>query len=144
MRLVLLESPYASDPVTNTAYAIECMRDCLERGEAPFTSHLLYTQALDDKIPVERAQGIAAGLCWGKHAEATVVYTDHGVSSGMREGIKRAVIEGRAVEYRRVGDARPGGKTCDEKQAEYVEKRRLYRLQNPPISYIAKPEEPQP
>ena len=53
--LVLLESPYAGDIEANLSYARACMRDCFERGEAPFASHLLYTQmgVLDDTIPAE-------------------------------------------------------------------------------------------
>lgn len=101
-RLVILESPYAGDVERNVAYARACMRDSLLRGEAPFASHLLYTQegVLDDTIPAERRCGINAGLAWGVKAAATVVYTDLGITPGMREGIKRAEQEGRPVEYR--------------------------------------------
>ena len=102
MRRVILESPYAGDINQNTIYARACMHDCLMRGEAPFASHLLYTQpgVLRDKNDKERALGIEAGLAWGKVAEATVVYIDHGISAGMRQGIKRAELEGRPVERR--------------------------------------------
>jgi hypothetical protein len=34
----------------NIRYAQLCVLDCLQRGEAPFASHLLYTQVLDDGI----------------------------------------------------------------------------------------------
>ena len=102
MRLVILESPYAGDVVINMAYARACLRDCLLRGEAPLASHLLYTQSgvLDDTLPEERALWIEAGLCWGQLAQATVVYTDRGISLGMTEGIDRAKREGRPVELR--------------------------------------------
>ena len=78
------------------------MADCFKRGEAPFASHLLYTQpgVLRDEIPEERQLGIYAGLMWGLHAETTVVYTDLGVTKGMREGIAAAQVAGRLVEYR--------------------------------------------
>jgi hypothetical protein len=101
-RRVILESPYAGDVEANVAYARAAMVDCLIRGEAPFASHLLYTQpgVLDDDDPNERALGIDAGLAWGAVAEATVVYTDRGVSSGMQLGIDRAAAEGRPVEFR--------------------------------------------
>lgn len=105
-RLVILESPYAGDVEANLAYARRCLRDCLERGEAPFASHLLYTQpgVLDDTNPDERWWGIDAGLDWGLVADATVVYTDRGISEGMREGIRRAeLVESRPVEYRTLG-----------------------------------------
>lgn len=102
MRLVILESPYAGNVEENVRYARACMRDCLLRGEAPFASHLLYTQpgVLDDGIPEERALGMEAGLVWGPPAQATVVYTDRGISRGMREGIARAERENRVVEMR--------------------------------------------
>lgn len=100
MVLVIIESPFAGNVKKNTAYAKKCMRDCLERGEAPFASHLLYTQCLDDNKPAERVTGIEAGLAWGKMAAKTVVYTDRGISPGMEIGINRAIREGRKVEYR--------------------------------------------
>src|SRR5690606_41112205 len=106
--LVIVESPYASkeffDRVRNQDYARAALRDSLLRGEAPFASHLLYTQAgvLDDDIPNERRLGIAAGLEWGGHAAATVVYTDRGISPGMREGVEAAERVGRPVEYRTI------------------------------------------
>ena len=40
------------------------MRDCLERGEVPIASHLLYPQVLDDAEPGQRQLGIDAGLGW--------------------------------------------------------------------------------
>ena len=41
MQRVIIESPYAGEIDKNTAYARRCMRDSLDRGEAPFASHLL-------------------------------------------------------------------------------------------------------
>ena len=72
MRLVILESPYAGDIERNVAYARECIRDCLLRGESPIASHLLFTQPgiLRDDVPAERHLGIAAGLVWAEQAEA--------------------------------------------------------------------------
>src|ERR1700743_3548010 len=100
MKLVILESPYAGDTARNIDYAHQCIKDCLRRGEAPIASHILYTTALDDAVPEERALGIEAGLAWGKVADLTVVYTDFGISAGMRQGIDRARAEGRPVEFR--------------------------------------------
>lgn len=102
MRLVILESPFAGDEQANIDYARLCVRDSLMRGEAPIASHLLYTQPtiLDDSDPHERAHGITAGLAWGKVAEATVVYTDRGISRGMHLGIHSAEYHDRPVEYR--------------------------------------------
>lgn len=100
MKLVIIESPYAGDLKGNTQYAQWAMLDALKRGEAPFASHLLYTQALNDNDPAERRLGIEAGHQWGKKAEATVVYIDRGMSTGMRQGIHHALAHGRKVVYR--------------------------------------------
>ena len=104
MRRVILKSPYAGDIATNVDYARACLRDCLQRGEAPLASHLLYTQpdVLDNSIAEERELGIRAGLTWGEVAEVTVVYVDRGVSAGMKKGIAAAEAAGRTVEYRRI------------------------------------------
>lgn len=105
--LVVVESPYAGDIALNVAYARACMADCLARGEAPYASHLLYTQpgVLRDEIPEERVKGIAAGFAWGDKAARRVVYTDLGMSSGMVAGVKRAGMIGQPVEFRELGPA---------------------------------------
>lgn len=105
-RRVIVESPYAHHTELgieeNVRYARACVRDCLDRGEAPMASHLLYTQPgiLKDQCPDERLSGIAAGLSWGSCADATVVYTDRGISDGMKQGILAAELYKRPVEYR--------------------------------------------
>jgi hypothetical protein len=81
------------------------MLDSLRRSESPIASHLLWPGILDDAKPEERRAGIEAGLAWGRVAEATIVYEDHGISEGMRKGIDRAGREGRPVEYRRLKTA---------------------------------------
>ncbi|MBD8687053.1 MULTISPECIES: DUF7768 domain-containing protein [unclassified Rhizobium] len=102
MRLVILESPFAGDVDSNVDYARACVRDSLSRGEAPIASHLLYTQPgiLNDDVPSERKWGIDAGLAWRSVADASVVYTDRGISTGMQYGIQAALDAGRTVEYR--------------------------------------------
>lgn len=106
LRVVQFESPFgASDAdgiVRNVAYALAGMRDSLQRGEAPFASHLLYTQMLDDAVAHERAMGIDAGLAIGRAALATVVYEDLGISRGMQYGITNAHENKRPVEHRRL------------------------------------------
>jgi len=104
MKLVVVESPYAGDVETNVRYARAAIRDCLMRGEAPFASHLLYTQegVLDDNIPVEREHGIHAGFAWRQVAQLTVVYKDLGISKGMQYGIDNAIKRGCPVEYRTI------------------------------------------
>lgn len=102
MRFVVIESPYAGDVAANEAYAREAMLDCFNRGEAPFASHLLYTQVLDDAMPQQRKAGIDAGFEIEQYAEAVVVYTDLGISRGMQLGIERANELGKKIEYRSI------------------------------------------
>jgi len=106
MRLVIVESPYAGDIEANVEYARRCMADCLARGEAPYASHLLYTQpgVLRDEIPAEREAGIRAGFAWRQVADATIVYTDLGVTHGMAYGIADAKQRGTTIEYRILPD----------------------------------------
>ena len=105
-RLVVLETPYKGngydDLEKNMRYARACMQDSLKRGEAPFASHLLYTQEgiLRDTVPEERRMGIEAGFAWRDCAEATIVYVDLGISDGMRDGIQDAEEKGRTIERR--------------------------------------------
>lgn len=105
MKLVVIESPFAGDIERNIKYARRCMVDSLSRGEAPYASHLLYTQdgILDDTIPQERAKGMSAGFAWGKCADTVAVYVDFGISVGMEAGIAAAHERGAKIEYRTIG-----------------------------------------
>lgn len=115
MKLVVIESPYGTNPdgsradaVTverNLRYVRACMADALRRGEAPFPSHALYTQpgVLDDSKPEERRKGMEAGFEWGASADLVAVYTDLGVTSGMLAGVERAKGRGQRIEIRSLG-----------------------------------------
>ncbi len=111
MRLVIIESPYAGrgrfkrfDRWRNKRYARKCMKDCLNRGEAPYASHLLYTQlgVLNDNFAQQRLLGMNAGHSWMKKADLVAVYMDRGVTSGMIAGVQKAKKEGIPVEERRI------------------------------------------
>lgn len=84
----------------NTKYARRALLDSLSRGEAPYASHLLYTQVLSDADPEQRQHGLEAGWAWQSAVDAVVVYTDWGISSGMRAAIDNAKCP---VEYRNIG-----------------------------------------
>lgn len=109
MELVIIESPWKADSTTeqirNKAYALRCLKDSISRGEAPYASHLLYTQVLNEFDEKERSLGIEIGLTWGNFATKTVVYQDYGITTGMNTGISRAIKEGRIVECRSIGYA---------------------------------------
>ena len=102
---VRLESPYAGDVERNVRYARACMRDSLMKGEAPFASHLLYTQpgVLDDDDPAERKLGIEAGLSAAWMFHKVVVYCDLGISPGMQQGIDQARAHHQQIVFRRLG-----------------------------------------
>lgn len=108
MRLVILETPFFSIDkrvlLNNLAYARLCVADCLKRNESAFASHLLFTQTgiTDDRDEAQRALGIAAGRAWLVVADAVVVYTDLGISNGMKIGIEAAEKEGFEIEYRKL------------------------------------------
>jgi hypothetical protein len=100
MRLVLLESPYAGSILENIRFANACMLDCFNRGEAPFASHLLYPQVLNDLDPDDRKRGILAGFAWGFWADAQIFYLDRGMSPGMVEALQWGAREHMVQEFR--------------------------------------------
>ena len=106
MNRVIVESPYAGDVERNLRYVRACMRDCIvNHGESPYASHALYTQegVLLDDIYEERMLGINAGFTWRAAAHMTVVYTDLGISTGMKYGIEHAKKIGHPIVYRSLG-----------------------------------------
>jgi len=106
MDLVQVESPFAGNTEENRQYALKAMRDCFDRDEAPFASHILYTEVLNDELFDERELGIRAGLCWGEASERTVVYVDLGITRGMVQGIEAAHATGRPVVFRSLNPER--------------------------------------
>ena len=114
MKRVQLESPFGNENeavvAANVEYARRCARDCLtNHDEAPFASHLLYTQMLDDRDPRERKLGIDAGFAWMETVLYVVVYVDRGISNGMRLGISNARNLGIPVFFRELRPTNDGG-----------------------------------
>lgn len=123
--LVIIESPFKGETpeqeAEHLAYARRALRDSLDRGEAPFASHLLYTQVLDDGVPEERKLGMEAGWAWQCACKMEVsplssailpatttiaVYADYGVSDGMAKALERAstlACSSPRVEFRYIG-----------------------------------------
>lgn len=123
--MVIIESPFSAPTqdkiIRNVYYAMLAVRDSLGRSEAPYASHLFYTQMLDDEVPDERMLGIAAGLDIGKFATRTAVYLDLGVSRGMQYGVDAAMQAGRPVQGRYLFDS---GDECVVDAAIYGEIKR--------------------
>ncbi len=108
MRRVIIESPYAGKgPAAidlNVLYVRAALNHCLHNGDAPFASHGIYTLpgVLDDQNPEERILGMRAGFSYIEVTEATLVYEDLGVSSGMIQGMENALKLGHSIERRRI------------------------------------------
>lgn len=112
---VVLESPYGTRPdgtrctpaevARNERYLDRCIRDSIDRNEAPYASHGFFTKPgrLDDTKPEQRRAGIDAGLAWDEVAQLCVVYSDHGVTDGMAEGIARHEENNIEIVFRRIG-----------------------------------------
>ena len=110
-RRVFLESPYSGNIAENIKYAIECTRDSLHRGEAPFASHLLYTlhpvhlfvaDGGRHTVAVGREGAIAASQSWRHVADVTVFYVDLGWSSGMSAALQYCKERGLPWEERSI------------------------------------------
>jgi hypothetical protein len=88
MKPVVIESPYAGCVPLHKAYLQACIRDCLSRGETPYASHQMLTEALDDNVPEDRELSISSGLSMRDfiflHGGYAVYYADLGWSSGMQ------------------------------------------------------------
>jgi hypothetical protein len=106
MNFVVIESPYAATETRSVRfhvdYARRAMRHSLDHGEAPFASHLLYTQphVLDDSVPRERVRGIQAGYEALVRADLVAFYVDYGWSSGMIMALKFARTLHKKIEVR--------------------------------------------
>jgi hypothetical protein len=88
MKLAVLESPLGGRYIkVNTLYARHCQRQLLLAGYAPFASHLLYPQSLDDHDTDERLLGMKAGRQLSIHMLNSladhVFFIDLGVTDGM-------------------------------------------------------------
>ena len=107
-KLVIVESPYRATPYftqeQHKLYLLHCLADCYRRGEAPFASHHLAPEVLNDDDEYERAVGIRTGTAWGKYADLVCVYSDLGVGPGMKDAIAYYKSINKPLEWRRLPD----------------------------------------
>lgn len=94
-KLTIIESPYAGDIISNRKYLCRCILDSIQRGEAPFASHMMYPPVLDDDEPGQRLLGISCGFAWWEVAQLIAFYTDYGMSPGMTVAFERAKATGK-------------------------------------------------
>jgi hypothetical protein len=116
VKICIIESPFKgrtpAHELMHKRYLNLCIRDSVLRGESPYASHRMLTDALDDADPTERELGIQAGFEMreallltrvnGSVHVITAVYEDFGLSGGMHRGIAAALAAGCPVERRRL------------------------------------------
>lgn len=100
MRRVIVESPFAGDIKLHLEYVRLACKDCVQRGEVPFASHMFFPQFLDDNVPEQRKLGIEMGYDFWDKAELVVFYTDYGISPGMEKALAKAFLDGKPFEKR--------------------------------------------
>lgn len=108
IRCVVVESPFAANQARtkqqHRAYLFAAMADCIRRGESPIASHHWLPEILNDDGPYERQLGIRLGIAWGERADAIGIYSQLGVSSGMRQAISEYKARGKVIEWRSIDD----------------------------------------
>jgi hypothetical protein len=113
IRVVCIESPYAAPTpegiARNRRYLDACILDCVRRGETPYASHKMLTDALNDADAEAREMGIVAGFQMRevlaiRHSRlVTVEYVDLGISRGMLRGVEHSESLQVPVEVRQLG-----------------------------------------
>jgi hypothetical protein len=89
--------------IIESRYALAAVAHSLSLGESPFASHVLYTDALNDRKDIDRVKGMEAGWALYPKADLVAVYWDLGISKGMVDGIERAARAGCTITYRKIG-----------------------------------------
>ena len=84
-------SPYAGNTRKNVRNAIRYCQFVIENGRIPVASHLMYPQILDDNDPASRELGLMFGLSLLEICDEVWVFTENGVSEGMRAEIQEAM-----------------------------------------------------
>lgn len=109
MNRIIIESPWRGatlrEELRNSQYARRALKHSIELGEAPFASHMLYTQVLNDHRLDERELGMKAGWAWIDVADYLVFYNDYGMSIGMQAALQYA---GTKLHYFRQIGRNPG------------------------------------
>lgn len=84
-------------PVKRPNYAKACWHDSINRGEAA----LVPSAVLAELANVDEIGGaLLGGLVWAERADVVAIYTDHGITEAMETSAKRALADGKVVEWR--------------------------------------------
>ena len=100
---VIIESPFGGELDRNIKYLWRCVRDSIERGEAPFASHGFYPAVLNETLLPERELGIKLGYEWMEVATVVAFYIDYGWSPGMKKAYNRAKKLEKPIVRRKIG-----------------------------------------
>lgn len=110
MRCVYIASPLSHDTQLGVeihkAYARAACSHATSLGESVYCPHVTLTQWLDDKVPEQRALGMAAGNAMLARMDAIIFYIDMGWSRGMKAELASARKLGLTIETRRLPDIR--------------------------------------
>jgi hypothetical protein len=87
---VYVVSPYAGDTDANVKAAKRYCRYVIKKHCIPVASHLLYPGILKDDDPEERELGLMFGLALLAMTDEVWVFSEHGISEGMRQEIHEA------------------------------------------------------
>jgi len=102
MLRVFVCSPFAgsaSEREENVKTAVAICQALCAAGAAPFAPHLFFPAFLNDEYHDDRALGFACGLAWLDAADAVVVYTGRGITSGMEAEINHAMRVGKPIAF---------------------------------------------
>lgn len=100
IKRVFIASPFAGNVERNLKYLDLCIKDAIEKGEAPFAPHYIYPKFLNDEIPEQREHGIILGLRWLFSCDTLLIYNNFGISKGMQQEIRFAAEHNIPIEFR--------------------------------------------
>lgn len=92
-KLAYICSPYKGNVlqrIRNIRYAQQLTRNAVRLGFAPIATHLYLTRIMDDKQPLQRAQGMNAGLNILSECGTMIVGTRYRITEGMAAEIEHA------------------------------------------------------
>lgn len=106
-KTVVIISPFmAEDPSKKDRfynYAKRCAKDSMNRNEAPLVSHVFYYDMLgSSSVALERDMGFNSQLAWIRKCDLVVVYSDFGITQGMKAAIDYAKFKNKKVELRTI------------------------------------------
>jgi len=109
MLRVFVCSPFsgsASEREQNVKTAVAVCQALCAAGAAPFAPHLHYPAFLNDDDSDDRALAFRCGMAWLDAADAMVVFTGLGITSGMEAEISHAIRVGKPIAFlERLGSA---------------------------------------